>query len=124
MKFDELDSRMRVFETASDHCVLPGIWIVARLDGRSFTKLTRGIMRTSKGDLLQTPFDYYFKEIMVDTTEFLMRDSGVSVLYGYTQSDEISLLFTLNEDSFGRKIRKLNSILAGEASSYFSLKSN
>ena len=41
MKFDELDAKMRVFETAHDHCVLPGIHIVARLDGRSFTRLTK-----------------------------------------------------------------------------------
>ena len=32
MKFDELDARMRVYETAHDHCVLPGIYIVARLE--------------------------------------------------------------------------------------------
>ena len=34
MTFDELDTRMRLFETAHDVCVLPGISIVARLDGR------------------------------------------------------------------------------------------
>ena len=34
MKFDELDTRMRVFETAYDLCVLPGIYMVARLDCR------------------------------------------------------------------------------------------
>lgn len=28
MKFDELDAEIRVFETAYDHCVLPGIYIV------------------------------------------------------------------------------------------------
>ncbi len=33
MRFDDLDSRMRVFETADDHCVLPGIHMVVRLDG-------------------------------------------------------------------------------------------
>lgn len=41
MKFDDLDARMRVFETVHDQCVLPGIFMVARLDGRSFTKLTK-----------------------------------------------------------------------------------
>src|SRR5690242_10465556 len=46
---------------------------------------------------------------------------GFRVTYGYTQSDEISLLFDLNENAFGRKTRKLNSILAGEASAKFSL---
>ena len=34
MKFDELDDKMRVFETAHDLCILPGIYMVARLDGR------------------------------------------------------------------------------------------
>ncbi len=57
---------------------------------------------------------------MVATTEHLMT-CGFRVTYGYTQSDEISLLFHLGEDSFGRKLRKLNSILAGEASAKFSL---
>ena len=39
MKFDELDEKMRVFETAHDLCVLPGMHIVARVDGRGFTRL-------------------------------------------------------------------------------------
>lgn len=43
VKFDELDSKMRVFETAHDYCVLPGIYIVARLDGRGFTRLTKDV---------------------------------------------------------------------------------
>jgi len=34
MKFDELDKEMRVFETAQDYRVIPGVFIVARLDGR------------------------------------------------------------------------------------------
>jgi tRNA(His) 5'-end guanylyltransferase len=43
------------------------------------------------------------------------------VVYGFTQSDEISLLMHRDEDAFGRKVRKFNSILAGEASAKFSL---
>ena len=45
MTFDELDERMRVFETAADYCVLPGIFMVARLDGRSFTRLTNAFSK-------------------------------------------------------------------------------
>lgn len=33
MKFDDLDTKMRVYETAHDYCVLPGLYMVARLDG-------------------------------------------------------------------------------------------
>jgi tRNA(His) 5'-end guanylyltransferase len=46
---------------------------------------------------------------------------GFNVLYGYTQSDEISLLFHRQEQAFGRKLRKFNSVLAGEASATFTL---
>lgn len=35
MKFDELDTRMRVYETTHDLCVLAGLYMIARLDGRS-----------------------------------------------------------------------------------------
>jgi len=53
--------------------------------------------------------------------KFNQLDNGFKVIYGYTQSDEISLLLDLEEDTFDRKERKLNSILAGEASAKFSL---
>ncbi len=45
MKFDDLDTSMRVFETANDRCVLPGLFMVARLDGRNFTRLTTEVHR-------------------------------------------------------------------------------
>lgn len=114
MKFDELDSRLRIFETSHDYCVLPGIYIAARLDGRSFTRLTKEIHQ------FEAPYDVIFRDYMVDTIKHLMN-CGFRILYGYTQSDEISLLFHPEEDLFSRKIRKYNSILAGEASAKFSL---
>ncbi len=114
MIFEELDQRMRVFETESDHCVLPGIHIVARLDGRNFTRLTKDLHG------FEAPFDERFRDLMVNTTKHLMG-CGFRTLYGYTQSDEISLLLHQADETFGRKTRKLNSILAGEASAAFSL---
>lgn len=115
MKFTDLDSRMRIFETTNDRCILPGIYIVARLDGKGFTKLTKEIMQC------EAPFDSDFKCIMIETTKHLVKNSGFNIIYGYTQSDEISLLFALNDDTFNRKTRKINSILAGLASSAFTL---
>lgn len=114
MKFDDLDAKMRVFETGHDRCVLPGVHIVARLDGRSFTRLTKEVHE------FEAPFDERFRDAMVETVEHLM-DCGFRIIYGYTESDEISLLFDLNEATFSRKVRKLNSVLAGEASAKFSL---
>jgi len=42
MKFNELDKKMRIYESAHDHSVIPGVYIVARIDGRCFTTLTKG----------------------------------------------------------------------------------
>jgi len=114
MTFDELDAKMRVFETAHDYCVLPEIYMAARIDGRSFTRLTKEIHK------FEAPFDIRFRDYMVETTKHLM-DCGFRIVYGYTESDEISLLFNLEDNTFGRKLRKLNSILAGEASAKFSI---
>lgn len=114
MSFDALDASMRVFETAHDHCVLPDIYIVARLDGRGFTRMTK------ERHAFEAPFDARFHAMMVTTTTHLM-DCGFHVVYGYTQSDEISLLFHRDDQGFGRKLRKIESVLAGEASATFSL---
>lgn len=114
MRFDELDARMRIFETAHDYSVLPGIHTVARIDGRGFTRLTKEVHE------FEAPFDVRFRDMMVETVKHLM-DCGFRTLYGYTQSDEISLLFHRDVDAFDRKTRKYNSVLAAEASAKFSL---
>ena len=114
MKFNELDKKMRVYETAHDHHVLPDIYIVTRIDGRCFTTLTKDKHK------FEAPYDPKFRDMMIETVKHLMQ-CGFKVLFGYTQSDEISLLLDLNENTFERKERKLNSVLAGEASAKFSL---
>jgi tRNA(His) guanylyltransferase len=114
MKFTSLDTKMRVYETAFDQQVLPGMHIIARLDGRGFTRLTKELLD------LEKPFDVRFRDAMIDTVQHLMN-CGFKVEYGYTQSDEISLLFHLEEKLFERKVRKIVSVLAGEASATFSL---
>lgn len=115
MNFSLLDRQMRVFETNSDLSALPELYLVARLDGRSFTRLTKETVP------LEAPFDIRFRELMVATTRDLMQ-CGFNVIYGYTESDEISLLFRKDETQFGRKLRKIISTLAGEASAVFSLR--
>ena len=105
---------MRVFETASDLWVPPGIFMVARLDGRSFTRLTKEVCQ------FETPFDARFRDLMASTAASLMT-CGFRVPYAYTESDEISLLIDPEEQLFGRKLRKYFSTLAGEASARFSL---
>jgi tRNA(His) guanylyltransferase len=88
--------------------------MVAQLDGRGFTQLVREVHP------FEAPFDQRFRDMMVATTRHLMT-CGFNIVYGCTHSDEISLLFHSQEDSFGRTLRKLISILAGEASAAFAL---
>lgn len=114
MNFDELDKKMRIYEQSIDQCILPDMYLVARLDGRSFSRLTKELCN------FEVPFDVRFRDMMVNTVKQLM-DCGFRVVYGFTESDEISLLFHKDENTFGRKVRKFNSILAGQASAAFSL---
>lgn len=113
MRFDDFDTKMRVYEESLDQKILPDMYMVARLDGRGFSKYT-------KDGRFEVPFDIDFRNMMLETTKKLMN-CGFRIVYGYTQSDEISLLFHKEEKSFGRKTRKYNSVLAGKASAEFSL---
>lgn len=117
MKFEELDKKMRAFELSMDQVITPELYIVVRLDGRGFTKLTKEVLP------LERPFDARFRDAMILTVQHLMN-CGFKVGYGYTESDEISLLFDKAENGFGRKTRKIISVLAGEASARFSLAMN
>lgn len=114
MKFDDFDRQMRVYEESLDQYILPDMYIAARLDGRSFTRLTKQICQ------FEAPFDIRFRDLMVDTVKSLMN-CGFRIIYGYTESDEISLLFHPSDNTFGRKVRKINTTLSGEASAAFSL---
>lgn len=114
MVFEELDKKMRIYEESLDQVILPELYMVARLDGRGFTRLTKEICK------FEALFDVRFRDMMVHTVEHLM-DCGFRIVYGFTESDEISLLFHPEDNTFGRKVRKYNSTLAGEASAVFSL---
>ena len=85
MKFEEIEALMRRNESLSEQYILPENFIIARLDGKGFTKLTKEKLS------LEKPFDQKFSQIMIDTTKYLFN-VGFKVIYGYTQSDEISLL--------------------------------
>lgn len=114
MKFAELDTRMRAFEGAGNTVLPLTEFLVARLDGRGFTRLTKESLS------LEKPFDARFHAAMSQTLAHLFG-CGFTEHFGYSQSDEISLLFAPDGVPFERKTRKILSILAGEASAQFSL---
>jgi tRNA(His) 5'-end guanylyltransferase len=103
---------VKKFEEVYDLSVLANIYLVVRLDGRCFSSLTE-----KRG--YQKPFDDIFNKTMCNIVEYIMRDSGFNILYGYTQSDEISFLFDKDTDCFNRRVNKLTSVLASLAASVF-----
>jgi len=114
MRFDDLDTHLRQFETAHDRRIPGGSFVVARLDGRGFTRLTKERMD------YEVPYDPRFRDAMIVAMTRLM-ECGFRVLFAYAQSDEISLLIHPEDGSFERKHRKWLSILSGEASAALSL---
>ncbi|MCL1818885.1 MAG: tRNA(His) guanylyltransferase Thg1 family protein, partial [Spirochaetaceae bacterium] len=117
MKFDEFDQKMRIYEQSLDSIIIPNIYMAARIDGRNFTRLTKEICQ------FEAPFDKLFRDYMTNTVKHLMV-CGFRVIYGYTQSDEISLLLTdydnLDSDAwFDKNLQKMASISASRASMEF-----
>ena len=113
MNFDELDRQMRVYEESLDQILLPELYLVARLDGNRFTRLTKEVCN------FEAPFDERFRDMLVHTVQALMN-YGFRVIYGFTESERFPCSST-RRNTFGRKVRKYNSILAGVASAAFSL---
>ena len=113
MPSHELDRHMRSRENEIETVIEEGAFLVVRLDGRGFTRLTEALG-------FSKPFDDAFHRHMVETARHLMG-CGFPVLYGYTQSDEISLVLDPYHGAFGRRVQKTVSVLAGESSASFSL---
>lgn len=110
---DDLGDRMKLYEGKEcSASFIPLLPICIRLDGKGFSKFTKGLNR---------PFDSNFHELMQQVTKFLVEE--VNACIGYTQSDEISLiLYSDNYQSkvfFDGKIQKLVSVLASFATAKF-----
>ncbi len=93
---------MRKFEIYNNLKVKPNCYLIARLDGKGFSKLTQEMG-------LKKPFDYNFKVAIVKAVKKLMFETGAII--GYAESDEISILFDKTSSFFDRRIEKINSVL-------------
>jgi tRNA(His) guanylyltransferase len=110
MEPKSFDSKMRELEYFHSLRILPEAWIVIRVDGRSFSRLTE--------ERFEKPFDLKFHELMVTTTEALLNE--LQGVFAFTESDEISILLPPDWDLFDRSVEKVVSISASIASSQFS----
>ena len=112
---DELGKRMKEFYEARARTYLPRRTPVAiRIDGKAFHTFTRGF---------QKPFDEVLGNSMVKTMEYLCKNIQGCV-FGYTQSDEITLLLVdykqLNSEAwFDYQVQKMCSIAASMATFAF-----
>lgn len=110
---DDLGDRMKAYEAIETSRRLdPHLPIYARIDGRSFSRFTRGMDR---------PFDVRLIDAMSETTKRLVHATHARI--GYTQSDEISLVFLARAPEsdvfFSGKVLKLASVLASLAAAAF-----
>jgi tRNA(His) guanylyltransferase len=113
MDRDTFEQRMRAQEYFHSLRVLPGVWVVLRVDGRGFSRFTEAHY--------EKPFDLAFHALMLQTARTLLEE--LQGVYAYTESDEISVLFRPEWKLFDREVEKLVSISAGIASATFTLAS-
>lgn len=112
---DALGTRMKTYyEQVPKYRLMRRTPVAIRIDGKAFHTFTRGF---------QKPFDEVLGNAMVRTMEYLCKNIQGCV-FGYTQSDEITLLLvdyqTLTTDAwFDYEVQKMCSISASMATMAF-----
>src|SRR4051812_35498243 len=104
MNSGDFETKMRSREWFHSMSIPQGMWTVVRIDGRNFTRFT-----TEAG--YEKPFDIQFRDRMEQSAKTVLKEMGG--IYAYTESDEISVLFSPHWDFFSREMEKIVSISAG-----------
>ena len=109
-----IGTRMREYEHVTRTYLPRRIPAIIRVDGKAFHSFTKG---------LRKPFDDFFRNIMQLTMQY-MCENVQGCVFGYTQSDEISLLLTDYETIatdawFDYTIQKMCSVAASMATLAF-----
>lgn len=109
---DSLGDRMKLFESITEITLVPNIPVIARIDGRCFHSLTKNFNR---------PYDEDMSRMMINVLFNLMIETKAVI--GYTQSDEISLVFHTEKPTsqiwFNGRHSKMVSNLASQAGVFF-----
>ena len=109
-----MGDRMKRYESAAERYLVPRTPLMIRLDGKGFSKFTRG---------LDKPMDENMRLCMEYAAYELMRDIE-GCRFAYTQSDEITLMlvdYATNETQpwFNYRANKVESIAAAICTSAF-----
>lgn len=113
MSTDQFGDRMKQYENhEAGRRLLSLLPVCARIDGKGFSKFTKG---------LQRPYDSRLVELMCQTTTYLVQETQACI--GYTQSDEISLVWYSDEYKrqifCDRRIQKMVSVVASMTTAFF-----
>lgn len=109
-----IETRIREYEHVTRSHLPRRIPAIIRVDGKAFSSFTKG---------LEKPFDNFFRNVMQLTMQY-MCENIQGCVFGYTQSDEISLLLTDYETIatdawFDYNIQKMCSVSASMATLAF-----
>lgn len=111
---DSLGDRMKRYESVAKGTLVHRMPVIVRIDGKAFHTFTRGFDK---------PFDKVLMTAMQETTKKLC-ESVQGCVFGYTQSDEITLVLVdykeLNTSAFfDNEIQKICSVCASMATLFF-----
>lgn len=114
MDHSDIGARMKAYENCYRIYLPKRQAVIVRVDGKAFHSFTKGFDR---------PYDALFASCMWNTTKQLCENISGCV-FGYTQSDEISLVLVdyknINtEPWFGNNLQKIVSISASMATYFF-----
>lgn len=114
MSVESMGDRIKRYETVTDTCLSKRIPVIIRLDGKAFHTYTQGMER---------PFDEDFRYIM-EYTAYRCCKLVEGCRFGYTQSDEISLLLVDyatpdTESWFDYRISKMLSVVSSVCTGAF-----
>jgi tRNA(His) 5'-end guanylyltransferase len=109
------NERFKRYESSYNLLIPPRTYTIVRVDGKGFSKFTKSMNK---------PFDEDFSEAMNYAAIELCKEFNPD--FAYTQSDEISLVFTdfaiEAQQMFDGKIQKLCSTTAAKAAASFNKK--
>lgn len=111
---DSIGDRMKEYEDASRIYLTRRIPVMIRVDGKAFHNFTKGMKK---------PFDRIFMDAMQKTMWYLCK-SIQGCVFGYTQSDEITLVLTdyatpTTAAWFDNNLQKMCSVTASMATTAF-----
>lgn len=114
MRNDNLGDRMKTYENVTRTYLTRRTPVIIRIDGKAFHSFTRGFKK---------PFDSVLVEAMQQTMKYLCENIEGCV-FGYTQSDEITLVLCdykklTSQAWFDNNIQKICSISASMATMIF-----